>query len=63
MATEANLKELKILLWESILLTLVVLCINRVYRSFETLTWEVLVLPGIVLVLSIGLYLMRAREG
>jgi uncharacterized membrane protein YqhA len=57
-----DFKELKILLWESILVTLVVWCMSAVARSRDALTWEALVLPAIVLVLAVGLYLMRGKE-
>jgi uncharacterized membrane protein YqhA len=57
-----DFKQLKVLLWESVLVTLVVMCIGVIARRVERLTWEALVLPGIVLVLAIGLYLMRHQE-
>ncbi len=55
-------KELKLLLWEAILVTLVVWCMSSVARSFPALTWDALVLPAIVLALSVGLYLMQRNE-
>src|SRR5262245_36358014 len=54
--------QLKVLLWESVLVTLVVMCMSTIARNIDNLTWEVLVLPAIVLVLSVGLYLMRGLE-
>jgi uncharacterized membrane protein YqhA len=54
--------ELKILLWESILVTLVVMCMTTVAHRRATLAWDVLVLPAIVLVLAVGLYLVRQKH-
>ena len=57
-----DFKELKILLWETILVTLVVWSIIAVARKVDALTWESLVLPVVVLVLAVGLFLMRGKE-
>jgi uncharacterized membrane protein YqhA len=57
-----DFKELKVLLWETILVTLVVMSMGTVARNFDALTWQVLVSPVIVLVLAVGLFLMRGRE-
>src|SRR4030095_3419963 len=47
--------ELKILLWETILVTLVVMTVGTVARRLHSLSWDVLVLPTVVLVMAIGL--------
>ena len=57
-----DFKQLKVLLWESILVTLVVWTMSSVARHIGALTWAVLALPVIVLVLAVGLFLMRGRE-
>lgn len=57
-----DFKALKVLLWESILVTLVVWCMSSVARGLSALTWDVLVLPAIVLVLAVGLALVRGKE-
>ena len=54
--------ELKILLWETILVTLVVMAVGTVARRLPSLGWDVLVLPAVVLVMTVGLYLMRIGE-
>jgi uncharacterized membrane protein YqhA len=54
--------ELKILLWESVLITIVVMAMGTVARRLDSLAWDVLVLPGVVLLMAIGLYLMRTGE-
>jgi uncharacterized membrane protein YqhA len=58
-----SFRELKILLWESILITIVVMSMGTVARQLQSPTWDVLVLPAVVLVLAFGLFLMRMREG
>ena len=55
-------KELKVLLWETILVTLVVWSISTIARRLDTLAWDVLVLPIVVFVLAVGLHLMRGKE-
>jgi uncharacterized membrane protein YqhA len=54
--------ELKILLWESVLITVVVMSMGTVARRLDSLAWDVLVLPGVVLLMAVGLYLMRTGE-
>jgi uncharacterized membrane protein YqhA len=54
--------ELKILLWESILITIVVMAMGTVARRLGSLNWDVLVLPAVVLLMAVGLYLMRGGE-
>jgi len=56
-----NLKELKVLLWETILITLVILCLNSLIKS-PAASWELLVLPILILILSAALFLMRVKE-
>ncbi len=56
-----DLKELKILLWETILVTLVILCVSGLVKNPST-SWEVLILPGVILILSLALFLMRGKE-
>lgn len=57
-----DFKELKILVWETILVTLVVVSVSVVIRRLNNLGWEVLILPGMILLLSISLFVMK-REG
>jgi uncharacterized membrane protein YqhA len=53
-----NFKELKLLLWETIIVTLVVFSLTKM-ASIESLTWTALILPGIILMLTVGLFLMK----
>ena len=56
-----SFKELKILLWETILVSLVVFTIATVVENRHHVTWEILFLPAVVLILSLSLYLMRSE--
>ena len=53
-----GLKDLKIILWETILVTLVVFCMTHLVKSHEK-SWEILLLPAVILILSLGLYFVR----
>jgi uncharacterized membrane protein YqhA len=54
-----NFKELKVLLWETILVTLVVFTLTKVASAMEVLTWNALILPGVILALTGSLFLMK----
>lgn len=51
-------RELKGLIWETILVTLVVFTLTFIASS-KTLYWELLILPSVVVLLSLGLYIIR----
>ena len=55
-----NLSALKMLLWEAILITLVVETLVSFITDIDNLRWQLMILPGAILVLSIGLFLMKA---
>jgi len=52
------LKELKIILWETILVALVIFCVTHLLRS-DLRSWEILPFPILILVLAMALVLMR----
>jgi uncharacterized membrane protein YqhA len=54
-----SFKELKVLLWETILVTLVVFTLTSIATDRSGLHWEMLILPGVILILSLSLFLMR----
>lgn len=56
-----NLKELKVLLWETILVTLVILCITNLIKSPPS-GWDALVFPSFILILSLALLLLKAGD-
>jgi uncharacterized membrane protein YqhA len=57
-----SFKELKVLLWETILVTLVVFTLTGIVSHKGALGWETLILPLIILILTMGLFLMREKE-
>lgn len=57
-----NFKELKVLLWETIVVTLVVFAFTEIATSKKALGWEALIMPGVILLLTIGLVLMRKQD-
>ena len=61
-----DIKDLKILLWETILITLVIFCISHIGRS-DLNSIEILIFPGVIFILSISLFLVKGsgahREG
>jgi uncharacterized membrane protein YqhA len=58
----SSFKELKVLLWETILMTLAIASVSSFARRQNALTWDVMIIPAMVLVLSLGLYLMRKED-
>lgn len=56
-----GIKELKILLWETVLVTLMVLTVTSVVARPETLTWDALILPAVIAILSVSLFFMRSK--
>jgi uncharacterized membrane protein YqhA len=59
-----TLFELKSLLWQSILTTIVVIFLNNAvsFLSHNTLSWNILMLPLAVLILSVALYFLKQSE-
>lgn len=56
-----GIKELKVLLWETILVTLVILSVTSMVAHTDSLTWDALILPCIIAVLALSLFLMRSK--
>ena len=61
-----SFKDLKVLLWETIMVTLVVFTISLVVNTTadkgfvtDSFNWNALILPTIILILSVSLYYMR----
>ena len=58
-----NFKELKVMLWEALLLTLTVWCVLGFYFSREgTIGYEKLVVPGAILLLALALKLIKDKD-
>jgi len=51
--------ELKMLLWETVIVTLVVYSLTNLIKMETALTWDALIFPLIVLILTIGYWLMK----
>ena len=56
-----DIKELKVLLWETVLVTLMVLSVTELVTSKSELTWNALILPSVIAILSLSLFLMRSK--
>jgi uncharacterized membrane protein YqhA len=56
-----EMKGLKVLLWETILVTLVIYCL-QILLTHKELTLELLILPGAILLLAIALFFVRGKE-
>jgi uncharacterized membrane protein YqhA len=56
-----GIKELKVLLWETILVTLMILSVTHLVGHTDTLTWDALILPSVIAILSLSLFLMRSK--
>jgi len=56
-----EMKGLKVLLWETILVTLVIYCL-QVLLTKKELSFELLILPGAILLIEVALFFVRWKE-
>ena len=56
-----EMKGLKVLLWETILVTLVIYCL-QVLLTHKELSLDLLILPGAILILAVALFFVRWKE-
>ena len=56
-----DIKELKILLWETVLVTLMVLSVTKLVTNRDDLTWNTLILPAVIATLAASLFFMRSK--
>lgn len=54
--------DLKVLLWETLLLTLTVWCVLSFFLEAEDLNYKLLILPGSILLLSLALKLIKDEK-
>ena len=54
-----TLKDLKLLLWEAIVITLLVFTVTIIIENIEVLSWNLLILPAVVFILTLGLVILR----
>ena len=57
-----DFKELKVLLWETMLLTLTVWCALSFFLDPVDLSYEQLILPGSILLLALALYAVKGGK-
>ena len=57
-----NFLELKMLLWQTILVSLVVLFVDVIFQNLQNIDWNLLILPISILILSISIYLVNKLE-
>ena len=55
-----SLKELKVLLWETILVALIIFCVTHLIRS-DIKSWDILPFPILILVLSLALFFVKSN--
>jgi len=56
-----DMKGLKVLLWETILVTLVIYCL-QVLLTYKQISVELLIIPGAILLLAVALFFVRWKE-
>jgi uncharacterized membrane protein YqhA len=56
-----EMKGLKVLLWETILVTLVIYCL-QILLTHKELSFDLLILPGAILLLAVALFFVRWKE-
>jgi len=56
-----EMKGLKVLLWETILVTLVIYCL-QILLTNKALSPELLILPGAILLLAVALFFVRWKD-
>jgi uncharacterized membrane protein YqhA len=54
-----DLSHLKFLIWEAMLVVLVVAALTEIIANIQDLHWEILTVPGAILLLSVSLYYAR----
>ena len=54
--------ELKLILWEAILTALIVFFVTEVYQDEAHLSWDILLIPGSILILSLSIFVLRKSE-
>ena len=54
-----SLSDLKLLLWEGIVVSLLVFTLTVIFTDIDNPSWDMLILPAIVFLLTVGLILLR----
>ena len=54
-----NFSELKIILWETVITTLIVVFAGQVLMNHDNLSWQIILVPASILILSISIYFIK----
>jgi len=54
-----NFTELKLILWDTVLTTLVVLIVGDVFRAKGQYDWQLAIVPAIVLLIALSKFLIK----
>lgn len=57
-----NFTDLKLILWDTVLTTLVFLCIGDVYTAGGNYSWEMLITPIAILLISLSKFLIKKAK-
>lgn len=57
-----NFLELKMLLWQTILVSLVILFVDQLFEHQDHLGWDLLIIPASILILSISMAVIKRFE-
>lgn len=57
-----NFQQLKLILWETLLTTLIILFIGQVLKNFQNFTWEMTIIPISVVLISLSIFLIKKGE-
>lgn len=57
-----NFTQLKLILWETVLTTLVIVFLSKILIDFGNLTWELIIIPASIVFISLSIFLIKKGE-
>lgn len=57
-----NFTQLKLILWETLLTTLIILFLGQILKNFENFTWQLTIIPISVVLISLSIFLIKKGE-
>ena len=57
-----NFTQLKLILWDTVLTTLVVFVLGIIVREAGEYGWQTLIIPGVILLISLSKYLIKRNH-
>jgi len=57
-----NFLELKMLLWQTILVSLVILFVDQLFEYQDNMSWNLLIIPAAILILSVSMAVINKFE-